>query len=219
MKDYSWISPFFVMILLMCFSLGPASAGPLDRTSEPRTNPVVDDMLRVPGVVGLRKHEAMSTLQQAGLSPIIKTKRTPNNKYKGMEGKVIFQIPYPGGVAMIGSSVTINIYMPPGYSEGQAGDDQWQGEPYDGYKEQPEGYEQQNHPGEEEQWPEEDPEENKQWQNEGQVGEQQTFSDDQPNKCYDKSNKQPDSQQPEQKKSIFKQIKPGKPKIIWKPTK
>ena len=78
MKNYSWISPFFIMILLICLSLGPASAGPLDRTSEPRTNPVVDDMLRIPGVVGLSKQEAMSTLQQAGLSPIIKTKRTLN---------------------------------------------------------------------------------------------------------------------------------------------
>lgn len=223
MKNYSWISPFFIMILLICLSLGPASAGPLDRTSEPRTNPVVDDMLRIPGVVGLSKQEAMSTLQQAGLSPIIKTKRTLNNKHKGMEGKVIFQIPYPGGVAMIGSSVTINIYMPPGYSEGQAGDDQWQGEPYDGYKGQPGGYDQQNHPGEEEQWPEDDPGKNEQWpeddsgkneqwQNEGQP-------DDQLNKYYDKSNKQSDRQPPEQKNSKFKQVKPGKPKIIWKPTK
>ncbi len=212
MKSHSWISTFFVMILLTCLSLGPALAGPLDRTSEPRTNPVVDDMLRIPGVVGLSKQEAMSTLQQAGLSPIIKTKRTTNNKHKGMEGKVISQIPYPGGVAMIGSSVTINIYMPPGYSEGQAGDDQWQGEPYDGYKDQPGGYDQQNHLGEEEQWPEDDPEENEQWQNKDQT-------DDQPNKCYDKSNKQSGSQQPEQKNNKFKQVQPVKPKIIWQPIK
>ncbi|MDT8273282.1 MAG: PASTA domain-containing protein, partial [Desulfomonilia bacterium] len=99
---------YVIALLLVMFVLGGvALAGPLDRTSEPRTNPAVDDMLRIPGVVGLSRHEALATLQQAGLNPILRIIRNENSKHQGMEGKVIEQDPNPGGVAMIGSSVSI----------------------------------------------------------------------------------------------------------------
>lgn len=193
-------------------------AGPLDRTSEPRSNPAVNDMLRVPGVVGVNKFEAMSTLQQAGLNPTLKIKIAVNSKHKGMECKVISQIPLPGGVAMIGSSVTIYVYMPPGAScDMQPENNQWTNE-------QP-------------------PESGDQWQNEGQVDDQQTWPDDQPGGYPDNSNQQMNDQQPEKKGTKFiknqpdrsvihkrpvkisgenngpKQVQPNKPKIIWQPIK
>jgi len=183
-----------MLIFLICILQTPAYAGPLDRTDEPRTNPVVNDMLRIPGVVGMNKFEAMSTLQQAGLNPAIKTKTAINPKYKGMECMIISQTPVPGGVAMIGSSVTIYVYMPPGAScDAQPGKNQWTNE-------QP-------------------PEGGEQWQNEGQVDEQQAFPDDQSDGFPDDSNQQMNNQQPEQRNDQFKQIQPVKPKIIWKPVK
>lgn len=115
-------------LLVMFILVGNALAGPLDRMSEPRTNPAVDDMLRIPGVVGLSRSEALMTLQQAGLNPILKIERIKSPKYEGMEGKVIEQSPNPGGVAMIGSSVSIRLYLPPGYEEPAA--DTWQENPY-----------------------------------------------------------------------------------------
>jgi len=129
------------MLLVMFMLGGNALAGPLDRMSEPRTNPAVDDMLRIPGVVGLSRYEALATLQQAGLNPMLKIERREKSKLQGMEGKVIAQDPNPGGVAMIGSSVTVELYLPPGYEEPPA--DAWQEDPY------------QDQGGEyEEQWPE-----------------------------------------------------------------
>jgi len=130
---------YVIALLLVMFVLGGvALAGPLDRTSEPRTNPAVDDMLRIPGVVGLNRNEALATLQQAGLNPILKIVRDENSKHQGMEGKVIEQDPNPGGVAMIGSSVSIKLYLPPGYEEPPA--DMWQSVPsqdqYETYDEQ-----------------------------------------------------------------------------------
>jgi len=115
-------------LLIMVMLAGTAFAGPLDRMSEPRTNPAVDDMLRIPGVVGLSRSEALITLQQAGLNPILKIERIKNPKYEGMEGKVIEQSPNPGGVAMIGSSVSIRLYLPPGYTEPSS--DTWQDNTY-----------------------------------------------------------------------------------------
>jgi len=208
---------FIMVICFTCLLCVYSYAGPLDRTSEPRSNPVVNDMLRIPGVVGMNRFEAMSALQQAGLNPALKIKTAVNSKHKGMECKVISQIPLPGGVAMIGSSVTIYVYMPPGAScEGQPENNQWTNE-------QP-------------------PEEGGQWQNEGQVDEQQTLPGDQSGGYPDNSNPQMTDQQPEQKgiKSIKnqevksvkpkppakisgenngpKQVQPNKPKIIWQPT-
>ena len=120
---------YVLATLLVMFMLGGnALAGPLDRMSEPRTNPAVDDMLRIPGVVGLSRTEALTTLQQAGLNPVLKIERREKSKLQGMEGKVIEQDPNPGGVAMIGSSVTVKLYLPPGYEEPAA--DTWQGDPY-----------------------------------------------------------------------------------------
>jgi hypothetical protein len=120
---------YVIAILLVMFILGGnALAGPLDRMSEPRTNPAVDDMLRIPGVVGLSRVEALTTLQQAGLNPVLKIVRDEKSELQGMEGKVIEQSPNPGGVAMIGSSVTVKLYLPPGYEEPAA--DTWQNDPY-----------------------------------------------------------------------------------------
>jgi len=188
------IKTTFLLMVIACLVSVYSYAGPLDRTDEPRTNPVVNDMLRIPGVVGMNKFEAMSTLQQAGLNPALKTKTAVSAKHKGMECKIISQIPLPGGVAMIGSSVTIYVYMPPGAScEAQPENNQWTNEqPAEG---------------------------GEQWQNEGQVDEQQNWPDNQSGGYPDDSNPQVNDQQPEQKNDQFKQIQPVKPKIIWKPVK
>jgi len=211
-------TPLFTGIFLIFILPVSTHAGPLDRTDEPRSNPVVNDMLRMPGVVGMNRFEAMSALQQAGLNPVVKIKTAVNPKYRGMECTVISQIPLPGGVAMIGSSVTVYVYMPPGSScEGQPQNNQWTNEqPAEG---------------------------GEQWQNEGQVDEQQTWPDDQSGGYPDNSNPQMKDQQPEQKGIKFikkqpvksvkhkgtakiseqdngpKQVKPTKPKIIWQPVK
>lgn len=93
-------------------------AGPLDRrTMEPRRNPAADDMIRIPGVVGMNYREAMMYLQQAGLNPQLKRIKSFNKKHEGKEGEVIRQMPLPAGVAMIGSSVTIVYYLPKGMEE------------------------------------------------------------------------------------------------------
>jgi len=166
------------MLLFMFMLSGNALAGPLDRMSEPRTNPAVDDMLRIPGVVGLSRMEALTTLQQAGLNPMLKIVRREKSKLQGMEGKVIAQDPNPGGVAMIGSSVTVELYLPPGYEEPAA--DAWQGDPYQDqggvYEEQwPEDTYQDG--AYEEQWPEDTYQDqggayDEQWQGDAYGGDQ-----------------------------------------------
>ncbi len=190
------------LIMVICFTCllcVYSYAGPLDRTSEPRSNPVVNDMLRVPGVVGMNKFEAMSTLQQAGLNPVIKIKTAVNPKHKGMECQVISQIPLPGGVAMIGSSITICVYMPSGAScETQPENSQWINE----------------QPAEEG-----DQFQNEQWQNEGQADEQQTWQDDQSGGYPENSNQQMNDQQPEQKGTKFIKNQPGKSVMYKRPAK
>lgn len=102
-------------------------AGPLDRTPEARSNPAVDDMMRIPGVVGQSRSEACMILQQAGLNPEIKIVKSPPSPNQGMECKVISQSPLPGGVAMIGSTIEITIYAPKECAD-QAADEAWQEE-------------------------------------------------------------------------------------------
>lgn len=101
------------LLALIFFTLiwcGPARAGALDRTgTQPRTNPVSQSMIRVPGVVGLEKATAISTLQQAGLNVSI---QTTTKKHAGLECKVVKQTPSPGGMAMYGTTVTVSIYTP-----------------------------------------------------------------------------------------------------------
>jgi hypothetical protein len=88
-------------------------AGPLDRTDMgPRVNPATNDMLRVPGVVGMDSQGAMATLQQAGLNPRLHAIHKTLKKYAGQEGMVIKQLPLAGGMAMLGSSVSITVYVP-----------------------------------------------------------------------------------------------------------
>lgn len=109
--------------LLTLGGLASVEAGPLDRFSqEPRRNPAADNMLRTPGVVGLDYQGAVGVLQQAGLNPVPKYVRKVKKAYAGREGQVVLQTPAAGGVAMLGSSVSITVYDPPsksgpGYSD------------------------------------------------------------------------------------------------------
>ena len=102
-------------LIVLLSALGAAAwAGPLDRgSSGPRVNPETNSMLRVPGVVGLDYQSALATLQQAGLTPRLHFIRRPSPRYQGREGQVVGQLPLPGGMAMLGSSVTIRVYQPP----------------------------------------------------------------------------------------------------------
>ncbi len=108
-----------VVLTALALTLGaalfaaPATSGPLDRQNTgPRVNPAADKMMRVPGVVGMRHQDAMMALQQAGLSAFVKEIRNYDKRHEGKEGLVISQMPLAGGVAMIGSSVTIVSYVP-----------------------------------------------------------------------------------------------------------
>jgi hypothetical protein len=109
-----------ILTTLLCVALKPGlvSAGALDRGPMPeRYNPVAQEMLRIPGVVGLYEREALSLLQQAGLSPDIEYIRKEKTDFAGREGTVVAQDPGAGGVAMLGSIVAVTIYLPPGYQE------------------------------------------------------------------------------------------------------
>ncbi|MEJ2346410.1 MAG: PASTA domain-containing protein [Gammaproteobacteria bacterium] len=104
-------------LLVLLFAAAPLMAGPLDRTDAgPRINPATNNMLRVPGVVGMDYQNALATLQQAGLNPRLHTIRRPTDKYAGREGTVVRQLPVAGGMAMLGSSVSITVYAPGGAS-------------------------------------------------------------------------------------------------------
>ena len=110
-----------VLVLVLAVAADPLCAGPLDRgPMAPRVNPATNDMLRVPGVVGMDRQGALATLEQAGLNPRIHELRKVTKRYAGREGTVVRQLPLPGGMAMLGSSVSITVYDPGG-SEGGVG--------------------------------------------------------------------------------------------------
>ena len=108
---------FFITLLALTVSAAlfatPALSGPLDRQNTgPRVNPAAEKMMRVPGVVGMRYQDAMTTLQQAGLNAFVKVIKKYDKRHEGKEGLVVSQIPLAGGVAMLGSSVTVVSYVP-----------------------------------------------------------------------------------------------------------
>ena len=93
------------------------TASPLDRQDLGRpANPSANDMLRIPGVIGMTYREATATLQQAGLNPRVHVIRHRVTQYTGQEGLVVRQTPTGGGVALLGSSVSIRVYAPNGLS-------------------------------------------------------------------------------------------------------
>ncbi|MEJ2508185.1 MAG: PASTA domain-containing protein [Gammaproteobacteria bacterium] len=113
-----WILNILVWGLL-CVS-APLVAGPLDRTDMgPRVNPATNDMLRVPGVVGMDYQSAVGALQQAGLNPRVNKLHKKTKEYAGEEGMVVKQVPSAGGAAMLGSSVSITVYLPGNMALGQ----------------------------------------------------------------------------------------------------
>lgn len=99
--------------LILLFNYQVLFAGPLDRGDMgPRVNPATNDMLRVPGVVGMDYQSALASLQQSGLNPRIHFIRHRDKQYEGRDGEVVKQVPVAGSVAMLGSSVSINVYDP-----------------------------------------------------------------------------------------------------------
>ncbi|RME52191.1 MAG: PASTA domain-containing protein, partial [Caldilineae bacterium] len=117
--------------------------GALDRgPMQQRYNPAAESMIRVPGVVGLDEQQALSILQQAGLTVRVRYETFEKNGLAGKEFTVIDQEPGTAGVAMLGSTVTITVYTPPGavqpghYGQGGYGDNGG----YGGYQQQPDGY-------------------------------------------------------------------------------
>lgn len=113
MKRYAIAACSFVSIAL---SAGVLFAGALDRQNvQPRTNPVTQSMIRVPGVVGQDQGPAMMAVQAAGLNVTVKeAKKMPKGMEgaAGMEGKVVSQTPTAGGMAMYGTTVTIEVWKP-----------------------------------------------------------------------------------------------------------
>jgi len=102
-----WYGVLAVALMLV---FGSVDAGPLDREPGQRQNPAAENMLRVPGVVGLYEAEALATLQQAGLAVRIRRIVEDDPRYRNREGQVVRQQPGAGGVAMVGSTVLITVY-------------------------------------------------------------------------------------------------------------
>jgi hypothetical protein len=104
---------------------GVLLAGALDRGNvAPRSNPVAQSMIRVPGVVGQEQAAAMAAIQQAGLNPsILEAKKIPKGMggAAGMECKVVDQKPSAGGMAMYGTTVTVYVYKPGQCAAGTGG--------------------------------------------------------------------------------------------------
>ncbi|WP_020674978.1 PASTA domain-containing protein [Geopsychrobacter electrodiphilus] len=101
----------FAVSVLMLLVAGNAFSGTLDRGAmQERYNGSAKDMLRVPGVVGTYEQNALNLLQQSGLAVKIKRITEDLPKYAGKEGMVISQAPLSGGIAMIGSTVTVTVY-------------------------------------------------------------------------------------------------------------
>lgn len=97
------------VVLMLEAAVG--NAGPLDRgPMQQRNNPATENMLRVPGVVGLYLDEAMAVLQQAGLAVRLVRIMDEDPRYRNREGRVVHQEPGPGGVAMVGATVVITVY-------------------------------------------------------------------------------------------------------------
>jgi len=115
----------WLVVVTVCCMASVALAGPLDRGEmQPRHNPAASSMLRVPGVLGQPERYALETLQQAGLNVNTRYIRQSTEKYAGRNGTVVRQIPSAGGLAMLGSSVTITVYNVEGEREtgGSGGD-------------------------------------------------------------------------------------------------
>ncbi|MDT8284038.1 MAG: PASTA domain-containing protein, partial [Thermovirgaceae bacterium] len=92
---------------------GTGFAGALVRgPMQQRYNQAADEMIRVPGVVGMYESDAMAILQQAGVAPNIEYARKFKEDLTGREGTVIDQEPGAGGITMLGSTVTITVYWP-----------------------------------------------------------------------------------------------------------
>ena len=131
-----------IVTLFISGLLSPALvlAGALDRgPMQQRYNPAAEEMIRIPGVVGMYEQDALAVLQQAGVDPEIRYDKKYNEDLEGKEGTVIDQDPGAAGVSMLGSIVTITVYWPASMGEepgsgdygGQYSDDgggQW-GEP------------------------------------------------------------------------------------------
>jgi len=114
MKRFLAVAAFSCAIIVSL--AGILLAGALDRQNvQPRTNPVTQSMIRVPGVVGQDQAAALMALQQAGLNPsVLKAKKMPKglSGAAGMECRVVDQNPGAGGMAMYGTTVTVYVWKP-----------------------------------------------------------------------------------------------------------
>jgi hypothetical protein len=104
----------FLIILLSLTGLPCAvMAGALDRgVPQQRYNQAADEMIRVPGTLGMWESDALAVLQQAGVEPSIVYARKYRKDLAGKEGTVIDQDPGAAGITMLGSTVSITVYWP-----------------------------------------------------------------------------------------------------------
>jgi len=133
----------FLIHMLIVIGLPCAGwAGALDRgPSQQRYNQAADEMIRVPGTVGMWEQDAMAVLQQAGVVPSVEYERKYKGDLAGKEGTVIDQVPGAAGITMLGSTVTITVYRPPAKGEppGHDGNGGPYGSDGSGPKGEPEG--------------------------------------------------------------------------------
>ncbi|NOY86753.1 MAG: PASTA domain-containing protein [Deltaproteobacteria bacterium] len=127
-----FIAALFVSAILLPMRgfTGALDRGPMQQ----RYNQAADEMIRVPGVVGMYEQDAMAVLQQAGVAPNVEYAKGYKADLVGMEGTVIDQEPGAAGITMLGSTVTITVYWPPSAGDlpsdsgqyGNTGQGQWE---------------------------------------------------------------------------------------------
>lgn len=104
---------FLVSALAIMTICAGAWAGALDRRApQQRYNQAADEMIRVPGVIGMWEQDALAVLQQSGVVPSIEYEKKFKKDLAGKEGTVIEQVPGAAGITMLGSTVSITVYWP-----------------------------------------------------------------------------------------------------------
>jgi len=110
------------ILVLILFLAGPACSR--DRASvhtDPAPSTPLERLhpgpIHVPDLFSLTRLQAVTQLEGAGLTPVVRTELAVNFKLTGMHCRVIAQRPLPGAQLAVGTPVHITVYMPVGTCE------------------------------------------------------------------------------------------------------
>ena len=80
----------------------------------PEREAMTRGLIKVPNVYSYEKRQALLSLRNAGLTPVVKNRASFNFNLIGMQCKVLAQMPLPGDLVERGGEVTLTIYEPTG---------------------------------------------------------------------------------------------------------